>query len=146
MPQTPMTGLSSPLGKAPSSTGAPLRILVVEDNEDARELMRALIEKMGHAVETANDGAAAIEAARALRPQLVLLDIGLPQMDGYSVARKLREEHGSAIVLAALTGYGQDRDRRQSEEAGINHHLVKPVSLDAVRAIIASIQNQVGSA
>lgn len=140
-----MTGFSSPLGKGHSSGGPPLRILVVEDNEDARELMQALIEKMGHQVETAADGAAALEVARVMRPQLVLLDIGLPQMDGYSVARKLREEHGTDMVLAALTGYGQDRDRRQSEEAGINHHLVKPVSLDAVRAIISALQAQLPS-
>src|SRR5688572_22393888 len=86
------------------------RILVVEDNEDARELMRALIEKMGHEVRTAMDGASAIELAREFRPALVLLDIGLPQMDGYSLARKLREEHGPDLVLAALTGYGQERD------------------------------------
>lgn len=115
------------------------RILVVEDNEDARELMRALIEKMGHEVRTAMDGVSAIELAREFRPALVLLDIGLPQMDGYSLARRLREEHGPDLVLAALTGYGQERDRRLSQEAGINHHLVKPVGLDAVREIIASL-------
>jgi CheY-like chemotaxis protein len=119
--------------------GAQQRILVVEDNEDARELMRALIEKMGHEVRTAMDGVSAIELAREFRPALVLLDIGLPQMDGYSLARKLREEHGPDLVLAALTGYGQERDRRLSHEAGINHHLVKPVGLDAVREIIAAL-------
>jgi CheY-like chemotaxis protein len=124
---------------ASASDGTSQRILVVEDNEDARELMRALIEKMGHEVQTASDGATAIEVARAFQPTLVLLDIGLPQMDGYSLARKLRQEHGVELVLAALTGYGQERDRRMSEEAGINHHLVKPVSLEAVRAIIGSL-------
>jgi CheY-like chemotaxis protein len=123
-----------------SSSARKQRILVVEDNEDARELMRALIEKMGHEVQTAVDGSAAIDVARTFRPALVLLDIGLPLMDGYSLARRLREEHGNELVLAALTGYGQDRDRRLSEQAGIDHHLVKPVSLDAVRAIIASLQ------
>ena len=122
-----------------TTAAAQHRILVVEDNEDARELMRALIEKMGHDVRTAMDGASAIELAREFRPALVLLDIGLPQMDGYSLARKLREEHGPDLVLAALTGYGQERDRRLSHEAGINHHLVKPVGLDAVREIIASL-------
>ena len=122
------------------TSGAQQRILVVEDNEDARELMRALIEKMGHEVRTAMDGVSAIELAREFRPALVLLDIGLPQMDGYSLARKLREEHGPDLVLAALTGYGQERDRRLSHEAGINHHLVKPVGLDAVREIIASLR------
>ncbi len=121
------------------TSAAQQRILVVEDNEDARELRRALIEKMGHEVRTAMDGVSAIELAREFRPALVLLDIGLPQMDGYSLARKLREEHGSELVLAALTGYGQERDRRLSHEAGINHHLVKPVGLDAVREIIASL-------
>jgi DNA-binding response OmpR family regulator len=115
------------------------RILIVEDNEDARELLRALIEKMGHDVQTAADGASAIDVAGAFNPVLVLLDIGLPQMDGYAVARKLRAEYGTSMVIAALTGYGQERDRRLSEESGINHHLVKPVSLDAVRAIIAAL-------
>lgn len=129
----------STLQQQRSSAAAQQRILVVEDNEDARELMRALIEKMGHDVRTAMDGVSAIELAREFRPALVLLDIGLPQMDGYSLARKLREEHGPDLVLAALTGYGQERDRRLSHEAGINHHLVKPVGLDAVREIIASL-------
>ncbi len=119
---------------------AKYRILIVEDNEDARDLLRALIEKMGHDVETASDGVKAVEVARSFQPVLVLLDIGLPGMDGYAVARKLREEHGAKVVLAALTGYGQERDRLLSEGAGINHHLVKPVSLEAVRNIIASLE------
>jgi CheY-like chemotaxis protein len=122
-----------------SDASAQHRILVVEDNEDARDLLRALIEKMGHEVETASDGVTAVETARAFRPALVLLDIGLPGMDGYAVARKLREEHGPRLVLAALTGYGQERDRLLSEQAGIDHHLVKPVSLEAVRGIIGSL-------
>ena len=130
---------SSVIPRHPAGPVTPERILVVEDNEDARELMRALIEKMGHEVRTAVDGASALDVAREFRPALVLLDIGLPQMDGYSLARKLRAEHGPAIVLAALTGYGQERDRRLSQEAGINHHLVKPADPAVVAKLISSI-------
>jgi signal transduction histidine kinase len=104
------------------------RVLVVEDNADAAEAMRMLLAQLGHHVASAANGREALEVARAFRPDVVLLDIGLPGLDGYEVARKLRscDETRSARVIA-VTGYGQPSDRERSSAAGFDHHLVKPV-------------------
>jgi len=105
------------------------RILVVDDTADVAESLAMLLESLGHEVRLACDGAQALEAARSWRPEAVLLDIGLPGMDGYEVARRLRREPGlGPLLLVAVSGYGQDEDRRRSHEAGFDHHLVKPVS------------------
>jgi signal transduction histidine kinase len=106
----------------------PRRILVVEDNPDAAEAMRLLLEQLGHEVASAASGNEAIDRARGFRPDVVLLDIGLPGIDGYEVARKLRtfeETRGARMI--AVTGYGQPSDRERSSAAGFDHHLVKPV-------------------
>jgi two-component system CheB/CheR fusion protein len=104
------------------------RILVVDDNIDAAESLALLLKIEGHSVEMAHDGVAALEAVRKKYPDVVLLDIGLPRMDGYEVARRLRSmEDQRDTLLVALTGYGQTEDRRRSREAGFDHHLVKPV-------------------
>ena len=116
------------------------RILVVDDNVDAADSLAMLLRVIGHDVRTAHDGPAALEAARASRPEVVLLDIGLPYMSGLDVARHLRQDFPAHdIVLVALTGYGQDEDRRRSEEAGFNGHLVKPVDFDALQSLIAQM-------
>ena len=110
------------------------RILVVDDNVDAADSLAMLLRVIGHDVRTAHDGPAALEAARASRPEVVLLDIGLPFMSGLDVARHLRNDFPAHdVVLVALTGYGQDEDRRRSEEAGFNGHLVKPLDFDALQ-------------
>jgi len=110
------------------------RILVVDDNADTSRSMARLLKLMGHEVTTAQSGPEAIEAARAHPPEIVLLDIGLPGMDGYEVAKRLRQaascEHA---VIVAVSGYSQEVDRRHSLEAGFDHHLAKPVDLDALR-------------
>ena len=94
----------------------------------------------GHDVRTAFDGQAALETAREFRPEVVLLDIGLPQMDGYEVARRLRAESDTrSPVLVAVTGYGQDEDRIHALQRGFDHHLVKPVELRSLEAILQSI-------
>jgi CheY-like chemotaxis protein len=101
---------------------------VVEDNPDAAEAMRLLLEQLGHEVASAASGNEAIDRARGFRPDEVLLDIGLPGIDGYEVARKLRtfeETRGARMI--AVTGYGQPSDRERSSAAGFDHHLVKPV-------------------
>jgi two-component system CheB/CheR fusion protein len=99
-----------------------------------------LLTLLGHETQIAFADGEAMEKARILRPDVVLLDIGLPGMSGYSVARRLREEPGlGATVLIAMTGYGQEEDRRQSREAGFDHHLVKPVKLDVLRGLLESI-------
>ncbi len=113
------------------------RVLVVEDNQDTASSMAAFLRLSGHRVEVAGDGYAAIKAARNLKPDYVLLDIGLPGLDGYEVARRLRQELACKnAVIVAVTGYGQDEDRHRSQEAGFDHHLVKPIDFDKLTAIL----------
>ena len=105
---------------------APRKILVVDDNEDAARMMRDALEQFGYDVEVAFDGPSALVRARSFRPETVVLDIGLPVMDGYEVARKLRSmEGGQQIRLLAVTGYGQATDRRRALEAGFEYHLAE---------------------
>jgi two-component system, chemotaxis family, CheB/CheR fusion protein len=116
------------------------RLMVIDDNKDAAESMSMLFELWGHDVICAYDGRAALETAAKYRPDAVFLDIGLPGMDGYEIAERLRELPESAhTVLVAITGYGQDEDRRRSREAGIDHHLVKPVSPETLHELLDSL-------
>jgi two-component system, OmpR family, response regulator len=116
------------------------RLLVVDDNKDAAESMSMLLEMWGHDVAYACDGPSALETAEQWQPQAVFLDIGLPGMDGYEVAERLRElPNAKDAVLIAITGYGQEDDRVRSRRAGIDHHLVKPVAPDALRSLIDSL-------
>ena len=117
-----------------------LRVLVVDDNIDAADTLSALLEMSGHAIRVANDGYQAIDAASAFLPQVVFLDIGLPGMNGYEVARKLREIPGmESSILVALTGWGTREDRKRSSEAGFDHHLTKPADLHAVESLLAGL-------
>ena len=119
------------------------RLLVVDDNKDAAESMSMLLEMWGHEVAFAYDGPTALETAQQWQPEAVFLDIGLPGMDGYEVAARLRElPQVKNAVLIAITGYGQEDDRLRSRRAGIDHHLVKPVAPDALRNLIDSLQLQ----
>src|SRR5581483_8082486 len=114
-----------------SSTEQRLRVLVVDDNEDCVSSVKALLELSGHEVRTAYRGTDAVNVAREFEPDVVLLDIGLPEMDGYEVARRLRADPKLAhVLLLALTGYGEESDERRAREAGFDHHLVKPISVD----------------
>ncbi|HUR52889.1 MAG TPA: ATP-binding protein, partial [Gemmataceae bacterium] len=116
------------------------RILIVDDNVDAAESLAMLLELKGHQVWTASSGPAAVEVALTHRPRLVLLDIGLPGMDGFEVARRLRQEPTlSGLTLVALTGYGQDDDRRRTKEAGFDYHLVKPADSALLETILAAV-------
>ena len=122
----------------PSRDAEVRRILVVDDNEDARDMLQIVLQDAGHSVAIAGDGPAAIATAAEFRPAVGVLDIGLPGMDGYQVARKLRELPQTCdSLLIALTGYGQADDRRRSAEAGFDGHFVKPVDIDALHALIA---------
>jgi CheY-like chemotaxis protein len=112
------------------------RVLVVDDNQDSAETMAEILKMWGHDVRTAHDGAGAIEAARAYRPDAVLLDLGLPVMDGFETARRLRQE-GLGKLLVAVTGYGGVEDRRRATEAGFDTHLTKPVSPEDLRRVLA---------
>jgi PAS domain S-box-containing protein len=126
---------------SPSELGKPAgrRILVVDDNVDAAMSVTGLLKLWGHEVQAAFNGPEAIDVARTFRPQIVLLDIGMPGMSGYDVARQLRSEpEFQGLVITALTGYGQAEDRRRSHEAGFDHHLTKPPDPDALAALIQS--------
>jgi signal transduction histidine kinase/integral membrane sensor domain MASE1/ActR/RegA family two-component response regulator len=115
-----------------------LRILLVEDNVDSADALEHLLRRKGHEMHVARDGNHGLAQARALRPDVVLLDIGLPELDGFEVARQLRKQADEdGTMLVALTGYGQEADRRRALEAGFDHHLVKPVSLDELARILA---------
>jgi two-component system CheB/CheR fusion protein len=125
-------------GSAATMTEDGRRVLVVDDNADAREALRFLLEDEGHRVRTAGDGPTALREAETFRPDVVLLDIGLPGMDGYEVARRLRTRPGSRdSLIVAVSGYGQAEDRERSRAAGFDDHLLKPVPpkrlLDLVR-------------
>ena len=127
-------------GKATAEPGdaAPKRVLVVDDNEDGARLLARLLRSCGHQTTLAHDGPTALEAAIANPPDVVLLDIGLPGMDGFEVARRLRELEGpNRALLVALTGYGREDDLRRSREAGFDHHLVKPVDPQALSDLLA---------
>jgi signal transduction histidine kinase len=116
------------------------RILVADDNNDALESLATLLQLSGHEVYTAANGAVALESAEQHRPEVALLDIGMPKLDGYEVARRIRAQPwGARITLVALTGWGQDSDRRRSQEAGFDSHLVKPLDLDKLTDLLATL-------
>jgi CheY-like chemotaxis protein len=116
------------------------RILVVDDNKDGADSLAMMLRVMGHDTRTAHDGFAALEAAAAFRPDVVLLDIGLPKLNGYDVARRIREQPwGEGMVLIAQTGWGQEEDKCRSKEAGFNFHLVKPVDPAALEKLLAGL-------
>jgi CheY-like chemotaxis protein/anti-sigma regulatory factor (Ser/Thr protein kinase) len=134
-----------PIGSAEASTGAAAagsaggrHVLVIEDNADAREMLRIALELDGHRVDTAADGLTGVESALRTPPDLVLVDLGLPGLDGYAVARRLRAALGDRLTLVALTGYGQTEDRRRTSEAGFDAHLVKPVDPDVLSRAMAA--------
>lgn len=121
-------------------SAVPMRILVVDDDKDSTVSLSMLLRIMGHKVRTAFDGPQAIDLAAEYRPDIVLLDIGLPEMNGYEVARRIRREPwGRRMTLIALTGWGQEEDRKHSEEAGFDYHLVKPVEAPALTRLLASL-------
>ena len=113
------------------------RILIVDDNHDSADSLAMLMEITGNKTYLAHDGVEAVEAIEKHRPEVVLLDIGLPKIDGHEVCRRVREQPwGKDIVVIALTGWGQEDDRRRSEEAGFNGHLVKPVDYDKLLELL----------
>jgi PAS domain S-box-containing protein len=117
-----------------------LRILVVDDNRDAAESLAILLKIMGNNVRTASDGEKGVQAAGEFRPHIVLLDIGLPKLNGYEACRRIRQQAGSKdMVLIAVTGWGAEEDRRKSEEAGFDHHMVKPVDPTSLMKLLADL-------
>jgi CheY-like chemotaxis protein len=117
-----------------------LKILVVDDNRDGAESLAALLQLSGHEVRLAYDGEKALAIAREFVPDVAFIDLGLPLMDGFQVARLMRKERAlKTAVLVALTGYGHDEDKRQCMEAGFDHHLVKPADLDALERLLQNV-------
>lgn len=114
------------------------RILIVDDNRDLATSLARLLRMSGHDIEVVYDGHTAIEVARTYRPNVILLDIGLPSLDGYQVARILRQEGFHDMIIIAISGYGQDEDRRRAEEAGMDYHLTKPVDLKSITDLLQS--------
>jgi len=124
----------------PAQLRACRRVLVADDNMDAAESLAMMLEIMGNEVRTANDGLQAVAAAAAFRPDMILLDIGMPGLNGYEACRAIREQlDGGRPVIVACTGWGQEEDRRQSREAGFNFHLVKPVDPADLEALLAGL-------
>jgi CheY-like chemotaxis protein len=124
-------------GSAPSSRR---RILVVDDNRDSAISLALMLKLMGNEVRTAHDGLEAVQAAEVFRPDVILLDIGLPKLNGYEAARRIRgQPWGGDMVLIAVTGWGQEEDKRRSKEAGFNFHMVKPVEPAALEKLLGGL-------
>jgi CheY-like chemotaxis protein len=118
------------------------RVLIVDDNRDSADSLSMLLEITGNKTYVAHDGVEAVGAVEKYRPQVVLLDIGLPKLDGHEVCRRIREQPwGKNIVVIALTGWGQADDRRKSQAAGFNGHLVKPVDYDKLLELLGELTN-----
>jgi CheY-like chemotaxis protein len=126
---------------AAAASAAQLKVLVVDDNVDAAQVLAMYVGSQGHDVRVEHDSHDALAQAAAFAPDVCLLDIGLPDMDGYELARRLRRDPATAqATLVAVTGYGQDQDRRNSAAAGFDHHLVKPVDMAALEKILAGAE------
>jgi len=131
--------LPSSAAAAPAAT--PCRILLIEDNIDVSETLSLLLRTLGHQIEAAATGPEGIARALASRPQVVLIDLGLPELDGFEVARQIRAALGQAVLLVALSGYTQEEDRRRAYEAGFNAHLPKPVELEELNRVLGGVAN-----
>jgi CheY-like chemotaxis protein len=123
----------------PAQAHSDYRILVVDDNEDAADSLATLLEVLGYRVKVAYDGPEAIAAADAFEPHAALLDIGLPRLSGYDIARHIRERRGATPLLVAITGWGQEESRREALEAGFDFHLVKPAEPAQLQRILANL-------
>jgi CheY-like chemotaxis protein len=135
----PVNGEDAPLDQC-------LRVLVVDDNRDAAESLNILLSAWGQDARVAHDALAALEVAASFQPEVVLLDIGLPKLHGYDVARRLREsDWGRRALIVAVTGWGQEADRQQSKAAGIDYHMIKPVDPLALRDLLSKYQPSNGT-
>ena len=146
LPAARAGGLPEPSAPAaPELAARPdaMRVLVVDDNEDAADLLAMSVRLMAHLVRVAHDGPTALQIAAQFQPDVALLDIGLPGMDGYALAQELRRRRGGdRQLLVAITGYGQEADQRRAREAGFDRHLVKPVDPETVLDLLAGCAPQ----
>jgi CheY-like chemotaxis protein len=141
---TPVHGIEGDtVNEKTAAQGVARRILVVDDNRDAADSLGMLLRMMGNEVHTAHDGIEAVGAAATFQPDVILLDIGLPKLNGYEAVRRIKEQSGGRnILLIALTGWGQEDDRRRSHEAGFHHHLTKPVDFPALQEMLAGTERK----
>jgi two-component system, sensor histidine kinase len=141
LPALTKTEVVSQKDDAPAALPA-RRVLVVDDNRDAADTLATLLSTLGATVAVAYSGREALEGVATFAPDTVLLDIGMPDMDGYETSRRIRAQHANDLLIIALTGWGQDEDVRQSKAAGFDHHLVKPPDLERLRAILMTSERQ----
>jgi len=128
---------------APDSAAAKPRILIVDDNADAANSLGRLLTLIGHEVRVVHDGASAVAETELFRPRAVLLDLGMPIMDGFDTARQIRSRaEFQDVALIAITGWGQERDRQRTEAAGFAAHLIKPVNLDQLEAVLNGLSSE----
>jgi PAS domain S-box-containing protein len=140
----PAEDIPRPTGSDGAVSAASLRILVVDDNRDAADACAAVLRLSGHHVQTAYDARQALELAEEFRPQAMLLDIGMPEIDGYKLARTIRKTGwGQNVMLVAVTGWGMQDDRRLAHEAGFDHHLTKPVTQEAMESVLGTLSGAV---
>jgi CheY-like chemotaxis protein len=138
MSAMPQTGQLSTCDAQGTTLG--LRILVIDDNQDSADSLAMMLELLGHEVRSATDGLTGLETAQVFRPEVMFLDILMPRLSGYDLARSIREQQwGKQVSLVALSGWGQDDDQRRVQEAGFNHHLVKPVDFNAMLALLSDV-------
>jgi len=139
----PLEQVAVPLAEdtmASAAAGVSRRVLIADDNRDAAESLAMLIESMGHQTRVVHDGAEAVRAAESFRPELAILDIGMPRLNGYEAARHLSKAPWfDGTLLVALTGWGQESDRRRALQAGFDDHLVKPASIDALEGLFVRL-------
>jgi len=129
-------------GRQPAGPPGRHRTLVVDDNVDAASSLATLLRLAGHEVRTAHDGLEGVKAAAAFRPDVILLDIGMPRLNGYDACRRIREQPwGKGMVIVALTGWGQEEDKRRSSEAGFNQHMVKPVDPATLEKLLVGLES-----
>lgn len=139
LPRTASLASVTPESHSAPRQHSPRKVLIVDDNVDSALSLRMLLEMDGHQVELAHDGPMGLKKAEQLQPEVVLLDIGLPGMDGYEIARRLRHNGVNGIWLVAVSGYGQDEHRRAAQQAGFDRYLVKPVDFEAFRDLIDNL-------
>jgi CheY-like chemotaxis protein len=130
-----------PSSLPPKERGQTLRLVVVEDNPDLAELLKDLLEQAGHQVDVAHDGPSGVALITTVRPDCAFVDIGLPGLDGYEVAKKLRESKPDGVKLVALTGYGQQEDKRKALESGFDDHLKKPVDIQVLEKLLRKLSS-----
>ena len=134
---------SAPFDRDRSLAPATCKVLIADDNADAAESMGTMLRLMGNDVRVVHDGKEAVEQAEAFRPEVILLDIGMPRLNGYEAARQIRSARwGKGMTLVAITGWGQDDDRRRARNAGFDRHMTKPIAFDSLQVLIAELQTQ----